>query len=51
SPFEFSIWQYYVGGSSAKEIAVALGKNEKAVSNAIGRIRKKLKSARSEFDF
>ena len=51
SPFEFSIWQYYVGGSSAKEIAVALGKNEKAVSNAIGRIRKKLKAARAEFDF
>ena len=39
------------GESYAKEIAAALGKNEKAVSNAIGRIRKKLKAARADFDF
>ena len=51
SPFEYDVWGYYVKGASASEIAAAVGKNEKAVTNAIGRIRKKLRAVRSEFDF
>ena len=50
SPFEFRIWECYVRGESAREIAEAVGKNEKSVTNAIGRIRKKLRDARGEFD-
>ena len=51
SPFEYTIWCHYVGAASVKEIATAVGKSEKSVSNAIARIRKKLRSARTEFDF
>lgn len=51
SSFEFAVWQHYVEGLSAREIAVRLGKTEKNVTNAVGRIRKKLRAARSEFDF
>ena len=43
SPFEYRVWQYYISGRTAKEIAVATGKDEKAISNAIYRIRKKLR--------
>ena len=50
SPFEFRIWECYVRGESAREIAAAVGKSEKSVTNAIGRIRKKLRDARGEFD-
>ena len=50
SPFEFRIWECYVKGESAREIAAAVGKSEKSVTNAIGRIRKKLRDARGEFD-
>lgn len=51
SPFEYEIWGHYVGGAGVAEIAQRVGKSEKSVSNAIGRIRKKLKEARTEFDF
>ena len=51
SPFEYRIWEHYVRGLAAKEIAVLVGKSEKSVTNAIGRIRKKLRDARAEFDF
>ena len=51
SAFEFTVWRAYLGGKTAKEIAEEVGKTEKSVTNAIGRIRRKLKTARSEFDF
>ena len=51
SPFEETVWQHYVEGRSAREIAARLGKSEKTVTNAVGRIRRKLRAARNEFDF
>ena len=50
SPFEYTIWCHYVGAASVSEIARAVGKSEKSVSNAIARIRRKLREARAEFD-
>lgn len=44
SPFETKVWQMYLTGSSAKSIAVALGKNEKSIENAIFRLRGKLRN-------
>lgn len=43
SPFENQVWQAFVMGSSTKEIAQRMETNEKAIDNAIFRIRKKLK--------
>ena len=51
SGLEFKVWEHYVAGRSAREIGLMLGKSEKSISNAVGRIRKKLKDARSQFDF
>lgn len=45
SPFEYRIWRYYMSGRTAKEIGLLVGKDEKSVSNAIYRIRKKLREA------
>ncbi len=42
STFEYKILNYYLVGSSYAEIAAAIGKDEKAVENALGRIRKKV---------
>ena len=44
STFEYRVWQYFISGRTAKEIAAATGKDEKAISNAIYRIRKKLRA-------
>ncbi len=44
SELEYRIWHAYVSGRTAKEIAALVGKNEKSVSNAIYRIRKKLRA-------
>ena len=44
SEFEYHIWQLYVQGRTAKQIGEAVGKDEKSVSNAIYRIRKKLRA-------
>ena len=44
SEFEYRIWQLYTSGQTAKEIGDAVGKDEKSVSNAIYRIRKKLRA-------
>lgn len=44
SAFEYRVWQYYVSGRTAKEIGVLVGKDEKSISNAIYRIRKKLRA-------
>lgn len=51
SPFEVTVWHHYVEGRSAREISERLGKSEKTVTNAVGRIRRKLRAARNEFDF
>lgn len=45
SPLEYRIWRCYMSGRTAKEIGVLVGKSEKSVSNAIYRIRKKLRVA------
>jgi RNA polymerase sporulation-specific sigma factor len=44
SRLEYDIWQMYVSGRTAKQIGTLIGKDEKAVNNAIYRIRKKLRA-------
>ncbi len=44
SRFEYRIWQLYMSGRTAREIARMVGKDEKSVTNAIYRIRKKLRA-------
>ena len=44
SEFEYRVWQMYTSGRTAKEIGLVEGKDEKSVSNAIYRIRKKLRA-------
>ena len=44
SKFEYSIWQLYMSGRTARQIGNILGKDEKSVTNAIYRIRKKLRA-------
>ena len=44
SEFEYHIWQLYVSGRTAKQIGLLVGKDEKSVTNAIYRIRKKLRA-------
>ena len=44
SDLEYIIWHNYTMGRTAKEIAVLLDKNERSISNAIYRIRKKLRN-------
>ena len=43
SDYEYIIWHNYMIGKTAKEIGSSLGKSEKSVSNAIYRIRRKLR--------
>ena len=43
SPYESRVWWMYVSGASTSSIAKALGKDEKSISNAIYRIRRKLR--------
>ena len=43
SPFESRVWWMYVSGASTSSIARTLGKDEKSISNAIYRIRRKLR--------
>ena len=45
SAFEYRVWRYYVSGLTAKDIGSLVGKDEKSISNAIYRIRKKLRAA------
>ena len=45
SEFEYSVWQLYLSGRTAKEIGCLVGKTERSISNAIYRIRKKLRAA------
>lgn len=43
SSLEYRVWCLYASGRSASEIGALLGKSEKSVSNAVYRIRKKLR--------
>ena len=45
SALEYRVWQLYLSGRTAREIGALLGKEEKAIHNAIYRIRKKLRQA------
>lgn len=44
SDFEYRVWQMYMSGRSAAEIGKEFSKDEKSISNAIYRIRKKLRA-------
>ena len=44
SPFEYRVWRLYVSGMTAKDVARAVGKDERSVGNAIYRIRQKLRA-------
>lgn len=44
SDYEYRVWSLYMSGRSAREIGLAVEKDEKSVANAIYRIRKKLRS-------
>ncbi len=43
SPFENTVWWSYYSGMSCADIATATGRNEKSVSNALSRVRTKLR--------
>ena len=43
SDYEYLIWHHYMLGRTANEIACIVGNNDKSVTNAIYRIRKKLR--------
>ncbi len=43
SDYEYTIWQLYISGRSASEIAIVMSSNKKSINNAIYRIRKKLR--------
>ena len=45
SEFEYRVWNLYLSGRTAKEIGAVVGRDEKSISNAIYRIRKKLRVA------
>ena len=44
SDFEYTVWQLYMSGRSAADVASLLNSNEKSITNAIYRIRKKLRA-------
>lgn len=44
SPFEMQVWNEYLQGKDYKQIAQSLGKNSKAVDNAIQRTKRKILS-------
>ena len=43
SDYEYVIWHNYMSGKTAKEVALIIGKDEKSITNAIYRIRRKLR--------
>ena len=43
SDYENRVWWLYLSGQTAKEVALALGSDEKSIQNAIYRIRRKLR--------
>lgn len=44
SDYEYRVWCLYASGKTAKEIGLVVGNSEKSVSNAVYRIRKKLRT-------
>ncbi len=50
SSYESRVWWMYVSGASTAHIAQTFGKDEKSVSNAIYRIRKKLRQVLRQGD-
>ena len=50
SDLEYKVWQYYMSGLSAAQIAKRLGTDTKSVNNAIYRIRRKLRSRMDSID-
>ena len=50
SSYESRVWWMYVSGASTSHIAIALGKDEKSISNAIYRIRRKLRQLLGQGD-
>jgi RNA polymerase sporulation-specific sigma factor len=45
SPYENAIWQRYIAGMTASQIAEQLGRDSRSIHNAIYRIRHKLRSS------
>ncbi len=45
SPFENAIWQRYIAGMTAPDIARQMGKDTRSIHNAIYRIRNKLRNS------
>lgn len=41
---EYRVWRLYMSGRTAKQIGAIVGKDEKSVTNAVYRIRKKLRA-------
>ncbi len=50
SSYESRVWWMYVSGASTGRIAQTLGKDEKSISNAIYRIRRKLRQVLGQGD-
>ena len=50
SDYECRVWSLYMAGRSAKGIGEIVGKDEKSVTNAIYRIRKKLRAELNEIN-
>ena len=48
SELEYRIWCLYMSGRTAKQISVIVNKDEKSVTNAVYRIRKKLRALLNE---
>ncbi len=44
SEFEYDVWQHYMSGMSAAQIGAKVGREARAVENAVYRIRKKLRA-------
>ena len=44
SNFEYKVWHFYISGRSASDIASLLSTDEKSITNAVYRIRKKLRA-------
>ena len=44
SPFEYKVWCMYASGKTANDIGNLVGKSEKSITNAVYRIRRKLRS-------
>ena len=44
SELEYRVWKMYMSGMTARQIGESIGKDERSVSNAIYRIRKKLRA-------